>query len=65
MKPETFSWCAFDPNHWNHHYAAGQQIRFYRVAPWHEAMDGLREVHRPGLVSRIADHINAFVHRGR
>jgi len=33
MKPEIFSWTAFDPNRWDHYYHAGQQIRFYREMP--------------------------------
>lgn len=33
MMPDEFRWSAFDPNHWDHYYHAGQQVRFYRQLP--------------------------------
>ncbi len=40
MNPATFEWSAFDPNRWDHYYAAGQQVRFYRQAPCHLSGSG-------------------------
>lgn len=28
-----YRWSGFDKNRWDHYYAAGEQIRFYRECP--------------------------------
>jgi hypothetical protein len=33
MNDGRFSWSAFSPLRWDHYYANGQQIRFYRLSP--------------------------------
>ena len=65
MHTDRFEWTAFDPNRWDHYYHAGHQVRFFRVAPWHQAMDGMREAPKPGFLSRCAEHVSAFVRRNR